>query len=150
MNLISSKCRIIVHFVNSRLHKYIRTQKCMFCRQDTRYGWCIVYIPSYSYTDMESGDSRLFISTKIAHSLLKFLTWITRHFKNCLKDKSRTHCQPQEICKTSFWSTVPLAYPTPTQYTKDHYHLCNYKMTNLTCGKYIIIDGLKKFLCCWW
>jgi len=35
----------------------------MFCRQDTRYGRCIV-ISSYSYTGMESGDSWLFISTK--------------------------------------------------------------------------------------
>jgi hypothetical protein len=41
--------------------------------------------PSYSYTGMESGDSRLFISTKIAQSLLKFLTWITRHLKMASK-----------------------------------------------------------------
>jgi len=61
MNLISCKCRIFVHFVNNRQHnKYIKTQKCKFCRQDTRYGRCTV-IPSYSYTGMESGDSRLFI-----------------------------------------------------------------------------------------
>jgi len=39
----------------------------MFCRQDTRHGWCIV-IPSYIYNGMESGDSRLCICTKMAVS----------------------------------------------------------------------------------
>ena len=68
---ISCKCRIFVHFVNSRQHKYIRKQKCVFCGQDARYGRCIVYIPSYSYTGMESGDSRQFLSTKIAQSLFE-------------------------------------------------------------------------------
>lgn len=63
MNVISCKCIIFVHFVNDRQHKYIRTQKCVFCGQDTRYGRCIVIL-SYSYTGMESGDSRLIISTK--------------------------------------------------------------------------------------
>lgn len=85
---VSCKCRTFVHYVNNRQHKYIKKQKGMFCRQDTKYGRCIV-MPSYSYTGMESGNSRLFICRKMGQSVLKILTWFTKHYKNGLSGKSR-------------------------------------------------------------
>lgn len=63
-----------------RQHKHIKSTGMHVLRTRHKIWTVHTAIPSYSYTGIESGDSRSFISTKIAQSLFKFLTWITRHY----------------------------------------------------------------------